>query len=83
MPDLTGTELAREIRQLRPAMPIILISGYGGTQLTARAAAIGVNEVLRKPLQSRDLAESLARVLTAGANPNGASMLGHQGAWRL
>jgi len=63
MPDLIGTELAREIRRLRPAIPIILMSGYGGTQLTARSAAVGVNEVLRKPLQSRDLAESLARVL--------------------
>ena len=63
MPDLIGTELAHEIRLLRPAIPIILMSGYGGTQLTNRAAEIGVNEVLRKPLHRRDLAESLARVL--------------------
>ncbi len=63
MPELTGTELAHEIRQLRPAVPIILMSGYAGAQLTTRAAEIGVNEVLRKPLHRRDLAESLARVL--------------------
>jgi len=63
MPDLAGTELAREIRQVAPAVPIILMSGYGGSQLAQRAAAIGVREVLRKPLQRRDLAESLARVL--------------------
>src|SRR3984957_7774915 len=63
MPDLVGTELATEIRRLRPAIPIILMSGYGGAQLTNRAAEIGVNEVLRKPLHRRDLAESLARVL--------------------
>jgi PAS domain S-box-containing protein len=63
MPDLIGTELAHEIRRLRPAVPIILMSGYGGTQLTNRAAEVGVNEVLRKPLHRRDLAESLARVL--------------------
>jgi PAS domain S-box-containing protein len=63
MPDLVGTELASEIRRLRPAIPIILMSGYGGAQLTTRAAEIGVNEVLRKPLHRRDLAESLARVL--------------------
>src|ERR1700733_5049101 len=63
MPDLVGTELASEIRRLRPAVPIILMSGYGGAQLTNRAAEIGVNEVLRKPLHRRDLAESLARVL--------------------
>jgi CheY-like chemotaxis protein len=63
MPDLIGTELAHEIRRLRPAVPIILMSGYGGAQLTNRAAEVGVNEVLRKPLHRRDLAEALARVL--------------------
>ena len=62
MPDLVGTELAREILQLAPAQPIVLMSGYAGSQLTQRAAAIGIREVLRKPLQRRDLAESLARV---------------------
>jgi PAS domain S-box-containing protein len=63
MPYLVGTELARGIRQLRPRIPIILMSGYGGAQLTSRAAEVGVNEVLRKPLHRRDLAESLARAL--------------------
>ena len=63
MPDLTGAELAREIRRIRPDMPVVLMSGHGGTQLAERAAAMAVNELLRKPLQARDLAESLARVL--------------------
>jgi PAS domain S-box-containing protein len=66
MPDLVGTELASEIRKIQPTIPIILMSGHGGSQLEKRAAAIGVSEVLHKPLQRRDLAESLARVL--GAN---------------
>jgi len=63
MPDLVGTELAREIRQVALTIPIILMSGYGGAQLVQRATAIGINEVLRKPLQRRDIAESLARTL--------------------
>jgi PAS domain S-box-containing protein len=63
MPDLAGTEFAREIRQIAPATPIVLMSGYGGAHLTQRAAAIGIVEVLRKPLQRQDLAESLARVM--------------------
>ena len=65
MPDLVGTQLASEIRKLGSTIPIILMSGHGGTQLEKRAAAIGVSEVLHKPLQRRDLAESLARVLGA------------------
>jgi PAS domain S-box-containing protein len=63
MPDLVGTELAREIRLLRPDVPIILMSGHGGAALEERAAAIGAREVLHKPLQRVDLAEALARAL--------------------
>jgi signal transduction histidine kinase/DNA-binding response OmpR family regulator len=63
MPDLRGTELTREIRQLRPEIPIILMSGYSGTQLSERAQAAGVTDVLRKPLVRRDIAEPVARAL--------------------
>jgi predicted ATPase/signal transduction histidine kinase/CheY-like chemotaxis protein len=65
MPDLTGTELAREIRKLRPEISIILMSGYGGTQLSERAHAAGVIDVLRKPLIRRNIAEPVARALHA------------------
>ena len=63
MPELVGTELAREIGLLRPDIPIILMSGHGGTTLAHRASAIGVKEVLHKPLQRADLADSLARAI--------------------
>jgi PAS domain S-box-containing protein len=66
MPNLSGSDLAREIRRLRSDIPIILMSGYSGARLTERANAAGVSEVLRKPLVSRDIAEPLARVLAAG-----------------
>jgi len=41
----------------------VLMSGYSGPQLLERARAIGIREVLRKPLQSRDIAECFGRVL--------------------
>jgi YesN/AraC family two-component response regulator len=63
MPEVIGTDLAREIRLLRPDIPIVLMSGYSGIQLQQRAQAVGIREVLRKPLQSKDIAECLGRVL--------------------
>jgi FixJ family two-component response regulator len=42
------------------------VSGYSGTQLSERAQAAGVTDVLRKPLVRRDIAESVARALHAG-----------------
>jgi CheY-like chemotaxis protein len=65
MPELRGTELAHEIRQLRPDIPIVLMSGYSGGRVAERADSAGVNDVLRKPLDSRDIAESLARALAS------------------
>jgi signal transduction histidine kinase/ActR/RegA family two-component response regulator len=64
MPEMTGSQLAREIRKLRPDVPIVLMSGYGGTSLAARAMGAGANEVLGKPLVARDIARALARVLS-------------------
>jgi CheY-like chemotaxis protein len=63
MPELMGTDLAREISLLRPDIPIVLMSGYSGAPLDERARVVRVREVLRKPLQSKDIAECFGRVL--------------------
>jgi FixJ family two-component response regulator len=41
------------------------MSGYSGAQLSERAQAAGVIDVLRKPLVRRDIAEPVARALQA------------------
>jgi signal transduction histidine kinase/ActR/RegA family two-component response regulator len=63
MPKLSGTDLAREIRLLRPDIPIVLMSGYASAALLEHAHAVGIREVLRKPLQRKDIAECFGRVL--------------------
>jgi PAS domain S-box-containing protein len=63
MPGLTGTELARALRRHRADLPIVLMSGYSGPMLTERALAVGITEVLKKPVQTREIAAALARAL--------------------
>lgn len=63
MPDMTGSELAREIRRIRPDIPIVLMSGYVTHALTLRARDAGVVEVLAKPLVQGEIARSLAGAL--------------------
>jgi FixJ family two-component response regulator len=41
-------------------MPIVMMSGYGGPELTTLAKAVGVHEILHKPLVRRDLARAIA-----------------------
>jgi FixJ family two-component response regulator len=63
MPVLTGTALARELRSVRRDLPVVLLTGYGGTQLAARASNAGVTRVLGKPLQRAALASVLETLL--------------------
>jgi len=63
MPEMTGSELAREIRRIRPDIPIVLMSGYVTPALIDRARELGIKDVLAKPLAARDIARSLADAL--------------------
>ena len=63
MPGMTGTQLARVLRRRRADLPFVLMSGYTGPMLSERALAAGVTEILKKPVQSRDIAAALARAL--------------------
>jgi PAS domain S-box-containing protein len=66
MPEMTGCEMAASIRALRRDIPIVLVSGFVTAALSGEARAIGITEVLAKPLVVRDVARSLANAL-AGA----------------
>jgi len=60
MPELTGTQMAIELRKLNPLLPIVIASGYGGAGFETRALSAGVNRVLKKPYRMADIADSLA-----------------------
>lgn len=63
MPGMTGSEMAVEIRLIRPGVPIVLMSGNVSAGLVARAQEAGVAEVLSKPLAAGDMARCLANAL--------------------
>jgi CheY-like chemotaxis protein len=65
MPGMSGAELIRKVRKIRPAIPILLVSGYLGTAVVRRAREAGADAVLKKPLSSRELASSLGGLLNA------------------
>jgi CheY-like chemotaxis protein len=59
MPGMSGAEVAAQIRQLRPGLPIIFASGYADT--AAVEAAVGADAViLHKPFNMEDLARAVA-----------------------
>ena len=69
MPGMTGTELARQMRHLRADVPVVLISGYSGPVLTQEALSAGIDHILTKPLDLRQFAEAMSKVLTRETAP--------------
>jgi CheY-like chemotaxis protein len=64
MPGRSGTELARELRVLRPTLPFVLMTGYDDDPEVAAARDEGwVAEVIAKPWQAPALRGLLARLL--------------------
>jgi len=55
MPQMTGLELIARLRNDGMSIPILLISGSLSQAIVARAAELGVEKVLEKPLNDEDL----------------------------
>jgi len=55
MPHMTGLELAERLRADGLAIPILLITGLPSPIIHARAAELGIDRVLAKPLEEKDL----------------------------
>ena len=62
MSGMQGPELAVELRKLKPSLPVILMSGFCGPNMKARAQAVEAQALLMKPLKAAQLAQSLASV---------------------
>ena len=67
LPGLSGTGLTARIKALRPDIPVIVMSGFGGDGLADRLGQAGVAELLHKPLVARDIAQALHRALHRNA----------------
>lgn len=55
LPGLRGDKLAAELRRVRPALPIVLMTGYSEVVAPGNEAALGVVAVLQKPVTIEDL----------------------------
>lgn len=67
MPRLSGSELAKKLRHIRPTLPIILVTGYG--QYADREGDPDFVERIQKTQVSRRLSSSIRRILDDSETP--------------
>ncbi len=55
MPGMDGLEVARELKNICPAVPVILLTARDDMNTRAAAMDLGVSEFVAKPVNNRDL----------------------------
>jgi len=64
MPGMSGLEMAERVKERRPWLPVVIVTGYGSPDNEARAEAAGVSGFLRKPLSPEMIEGSAQKALS-------------------
>ncbi|GAB6095579.1 hypothetical protein JCM14469_18310 [Desulfatiferula olefinivorans] len=63
MPGMSGEQLVRHIRDIRPDIPVILITGFSDHIDRQKAEALGINGYLEKPVRRDVMAATILHAL--------------------
>ncbi|MFI5245294.1 MAG: response regulator [Gemmatimonadales bacterium] len=66
MPELSGLDFLREVRQRNPELPVILMTGGATLDAALGAIELHAKEFLLKPIEPAVLVESVARAAASG-----------------
>lgn len=67
MPGIDGLELLRRIREIRPDLPVLMVTAYGDDERRRRAAEFGAADFLAKPIDFDRLKERLRELVPPAA----------------
>lgn len=65
MPRLHGFDFIEKIRKTRAGIPVIIVSGYIAPDIEEKAKDSGIQVILRKPLTTTQMSDSIRKVLAA------------------
>jgi len=68
MPGLTGLELALKIHELRPGLPVILMTGFSDQASASELEKHKIQDCLMKPFTTKTLAKAIKEALQSGPN---------------
>ena len=69
MPEMTGDDLARKLREIRGDIPIIMVTGFGGTSIIEDHNRGIISDVVKKPFSRRTLDQAIRRALDGPDRP--------------
>jgi PAS domain S-box-containing protein len=61
--EMTGLDLARQMREIREDVPIVMATGFSGAVNRSEMETLGISRLISKPLTSQEIGETIRAVL--------------------
>lgn len=63
MPKINGIEVLKQIKKLKPKLPVIIVTGYQSVETAQEALKNGASDYIPKPFESKQILKAVDQVL--------------------
>ena len=63
MPDIGGMKVLRDVKRVKPSLPVLIITGYATAKSAVQAMKLGAADYIDKPFEPEELIDAVARAL--------------------
>ena len=63
MPKIHGMEILKQIKKLKPSLPVIIVTGYQSVEMAQEALRNGASDYIPKPFESKQILKAVASVI--------------------
>jgi DNA-binding NtrC family response regulator len=82
LPGMTGLDVTRTVRKKHPALPVIVMTGFGSMETAVEALQEGAFDYISKPMNLEELKHTIARALARREAQESAAPEGNESAAR-
>ena len=68
MPDIGGMVVLRDLKRAKPALPVVIITGYANVRSAVQAMSLGAADYLEKPFTPDELLKSVNKAVQSAAS---------------
>jgi DNA-binding NtrC family response regulator len=70
MPGMDGLEFLILLKQIMPAVPVIMLTAYGSVETYLKSLSLGIFEYINKPVKAKDLGRIVKYALACSEDNN-------------
>jgi DNA-binding NtrC family response regulator len=75
MPDIGGLRVLRDVKRVKPSLPVVIITGYATVKLAVQATKLGAVDIVEKPFEPEELLKALSSALGSAKDVDEQSLI--------